>query len=259
MFLTTYIVPLTQDNARSYIRSSNIDFFPSLIKEKRFVDTVSDLTIYVGKKKENGNFNNIFLKDKVNENKSQVIYAKEGKILNVDNQNFLKLIDGKIINLINDETTIFDFSETNFNLSGYTTKTTTVPKVQELSTPLLLNCALDFYGKEKIFNNEINCDSDFYKHIQQELLKRIYLPIYLPIIALIAASLIIYNKDYINYISYRFKLFIIGVLTIVISEISIRYAALSLQSTLVFLIIPIIIYLIGYIFFTNKLKLKTNN
>ena len=109
------------------------------------------------------------------------------------------------------------------------------------------------------FNNEINCDSDFYKHIQQELLKRIYLPIYLPIIALIAASLIIYNKVYINYISYRFKLFIIGVLTIVISEISIRYAALSLQSTLVFLIIPIIIYLIGYIFFTNKLKLKTNN
>ncbi len=256
LLLTTYIVPLTQDNARSYIRDSNIDFFPSLIKEQRFVDTVSDLTIYVGKKNEDGNFKNIFLKDKVSENKSQVIYAKEGKILNIDNQNFLKLIDGKIINLINNETTIFDFSETNFNLSGYSTKTTTTPKVQELSTSLLLNCALDFYGIDKIFKNDFECDPDFYKHIQQELLKRIYLPIYLPIIALVAASLIIYNKDYINYISFRFKLFIAGVLTIVISEISIRYAALSLQSTLAFLIIPIAIYFIGYIFFTNKLKHK---
>ena len=260
LFLTTYIVPLTQDNARSYIRNSNIDFFPSLIKEQRFIDTVSDLTIYVGEKNEDGNFKNIFLKDKVDENKSQVIYAKEGKILSIDNQNFLKLIDGKIINLINNETTIFDFSETNFNLSGYSTKTTTTPKVQELNTTSLLNCAFNFYGKNKIFkNDDYECFPDFYKHIQQELLKRIYLPIYLPIIALIAASLIIHNKDYINYMSFRFKLFIVGVLTIVISEISIRYAALNIKSTLAFLIIPVLIYLIGYIFFTNKLKYKTNN
>ena len=145
-------------------------------------------------------------------------------------------------------------------MSVYSTKSTTAPKVQELGTSSLLNCALDFYGKNKIFNNnDFECDPNFYKHVQQELLKRIYLPIYLPIIALIATSLIIYNKDYINYISFRFKLFITGVLTIVISEISIRYAALNIQSTLAFLIIPAVIYAIGYIFFSNKLKHKVNN
>ena len=76
---------------------------------------------------------------------------------------------------------------------------------------------------------------------------------------MIAASLIIHNKDYINYISFRFKLFIVGVLTIVISEISIRYAAVNIKSTLTFLIMPVLIYVIGYIFFANKLRFKTKN
>ena len=38
IILTNFIVPKTQDLARSYIRSSNIDYFPSLIKPKQFID-----------------------------------------------------------------------------------------------------------------------------------------------------------------------------------------------------------------------------
>ena len=40
------IVPKTQDMARSYIRKSNIEYFPSLIKAQHFNDTVSNLTIF---------------------------------------------------------------------------------------------------------------------------------------------------------------------------------------------------------------------
>ena len=53
ILLTTYIVPASQNQARSFIRSSNIDFFPSLIKEKKFIDTVEGLTIFVNKKEKN--------------------------------------------------------------------------------------------------------------------------------------------------------------------------------------------------------------
>ena len=42
-----YIVPKSQDLARSFIRSSNVDFFPSLIKAGKFIDTVSNLTIFI--------------------------------------------------------------------------------------------------------------------------------------------------------------------------------------------------------------------
>ena len=51
LFLSFFVVPYkTQDKARSYIRSSNLDFFPSLIKPKRFIDTVENLTVFLDKK-----------------------------------------------------------------------------------------------------------------------------------------------------------------------------------------------------------------
>jgi len=259
LIFTIYIVPTTQDKARSFIRSSNIDLFPTLIKEKRFIDTVSDLTIYVDKKDEYGNFTNIFLKDGVGD-KTETIYAKSGKIVENNNKNYLKLIDGKIIKKANTDITIFDFSETDINLSEYSTKTTTHPKIQELKTSMLLHCILSFYNKNIIFSNDkFLCNDSVLKSAQQELLKRIYLPIYLPIIALIGASLILRNKDYINYTKFRFKLFIIGVLTIVTSEISVRYAGLNIKSTIFFLMIPVIIYIMGYLFFINQINFKKKN
>ena len=259
LIFTIYVVPVTQDKARSFIRSSNIDLFPTLIKEKRFIDTVSDLTIYVDKKDEDGNLTNIFLKDGVGD-KTETIYAKSGKIFENNNKNYLKLINGKIIKKTNADITIFDFSETDINLSEYSTKTTTHPKIQELKTSMLLHCILSFYNKNIIFSNDkFLCNDSVFRSAQQELLKRIYLPIYLPIIALIGASLILRNKDYINYTKFRFKLFIIGVLTIVISEISIRYAGLNIKSTIFFLMIPIIIYTMGYLFFINQINFKKKN
>ena len=63
ILLTSIIVPKTQDMARSYIRTSTMDFFPKLIKEKKFIDAISNLTIYVEKKNKNGELFNIYLKE----------------------------------------------------------------------------------------------------------------------------------------------------------------------------------------------------
>ena len=46
-------------------RASTIDFFPSLLKEKKFIDTVENLTIFIEKKNENGEMFNIILKDQI--------------------------------------------------------------------------------------------------------------------------------------------------------------------------------------------------
>ena len=56
-----FISPFSQNEARSYIRASNVDFFPSLIKEGKFIDTVSDLTIFIESKDELGNYKNFHL------------------------------------------------------------------------------------------------------------------------------------------------------------------------------------------------------
>ena len=49
IFLNALIVPKTLDSAREYIRNSKVDFFPNLIKEKKFIDVVENLTIFVEK------------------------------------------------------------------------------------------------------------------------------------------------------------------------------------------------------------------
>ena len=95
--MTSFLVPKTQDTARSYIRSSELDFFPGLIKEKKFIDPASGLTIFVNKKNSDGTLEKIFLKDNLGNNRYQIIYAKKGKIINYEDVNFLVLNDGKII------------------------------------------------------------------------------------------------------------------------------------------------------------------
>ena len=77
-FLSVFIVPNSQIKARTYIQKSNIDFFPSLINEKKFVDTVDKLTIYIDKKEKQNSYKNIFLKDIEGPDKIRIIYAKEG-------------------------------------------------------------------------------------------------------------------------------------------------------------------------------------
>ena len=122
LLLTTFVVPMTLDKARSYIRDSNVDLFSSIVQEKKFIDTVKNLTIFVEEKNKNGELKNIFLKEKIGENEYQIIIAKEGKIKKNINKNALILFDGKIINNNEKETNSFEFSKTEVNLSKFETK-----------------------------------------------------------------------------------------------------------------------------------------
>ena len=79
LLLNALIVPTAQDKARSFIRSSDLDFFESALKPKTFVDIVKNLTIYYDRKNENGELENMFLNDKSSPNESQTTIAKTGK------------------------------------------------------------------------------------------------------------------------------------------------------------------------------------
>ena len=87
LVLNSFISPITQNMSKSFIRGSNIDFFPSLIKEKKFIDTLSNLTIYVDQQsKDKKILKNILIKDEKNDGEEfQIIIANEGvKILSGD-------------------------------------------------------------------------------------------------------------------------------------------------------------------------------
>ena len=50
ILLSGFLTPITQNSARSFIKNSNLDFFPPLLKEKKFIDTVDKLTIFIDRK-----------------------------------------------------------------------------------------------------------------------------------------------------------------------------------------------------------------
>ena len=259
IFLTTIIVPETQNKARSYIRSSNIDFFPSLIKPRKFIDTVEDLTIFTNSKDADGTLRNIILKDNLNKNSSQIIVAKSGKIIQSNNNKILILNKGKIINIsVKGRTTIFNFSKTEFDLNKFSTKSTTYPKVQEQSTHKLFNCAQSLTNEniKFLYFKNMHCQKSYLKNIKQELLKRIYLPLYLPLLALVACFLILKSKDSHEYTNFKFKLFLIGIVFLIISEVSVRYAGLNNKYNLIFIITPIILFLLMRTIFSNQLRFE---
>jgi len=258
VFLTTIVVPESQNKARSYIRDSNIDFFPSLIKPRKFIDTVEDLTIFINAKSDNGILQNIVLKDNLkNRKSSQIIVAKNGKIIQTDEDKFLTLNRGKIIN-INDKgrTTIFNFSQTKFDLNKFSTKTTTFPKVQEQSTIKLFNCIQSLLNKniKFLYSKDMHCEMSYLENVKQELLKRFGLPLYLPLLALIACFLILKSKDNHEYTNFKFKLFLIGILFLITSEVSIRYAGLNNKSNLIFILMPIILFISTRTIFNTQVK-----
>ena len=260
IFLGSYLSPISQNKAKSFIRNSNIDFFPNLIKEGKFIDTVSGLTIFIGAKDERGNYKNIFLNDNVGnvmDDRSQVIYAKKGFLVDSNNNRYFKLTDGKMINNEKGKVTNFTFDTINFNLNRYESKTTTYPKIQESSNKDLISC-LYYKHKNQLskFKAEfLDCNDSILGNIKQELLKRFYKPIYIPLIALICGALICVSKENINYTKFKFFLFIFLTFIVVISEISLRYTSSNNMGFLFFIFLPIGSFLIIYTILFKKLKI----
>tara|TARA_Y100001970_G_scaffold220217_1_gene270385 strand:+ start:862 stop:2013 length:1152 start_codon:yes stop_codon:yes gene_type:complete len=262
VFLSSLLSPVLQDQARSFLKTSNMDFFPSLMQEKKFIDTVDKLTIFIENKNSSEEFENIFLKDDLSTNKSQIIYAKKGFLKDVNGVRKLILFDGKFLNTDEKKTTVFNFSQTEFDLTNYVTKSITHPKVQELTTMLLLRCNYSFYVEKKLtrfFNfrdANILCNENFVKEINQELFDRIIKPLYLFLIAIIACFLLTKYKETHKYKFHKIYIFGMGIVTIIFSEMSVNYAGKSLNNTIVFYILPLLLTLIAYFTLRSKLIYK---
>ena len=63
--LLSFLVPKSQEIARSQLRSSDVDYFEGLIKPKKFNDTIKGLTIYAEDKNTKGEFKNIYIKNNI--------------------------------------------------------------------------------------------------------------------------------------------------------------------------------------------------
>ena len=263
--LNLFIVPKSQNLGRLYIKESNIDFLPKLISEKKFINVMKNLTIFVEEYKKDGKLKKIYINEKINLEKSKIIVAENGKIIKKNNKYILRLFNGGITNINKDNAYTLNFSETDFDLSDFSTKTITRTKVQELNSIQMFGCLKDVFQTRQLNKNQIinkpknkTCNGRTVKSLSEELYKRSVLPFYTLIISLIAASLVIEPRSKYLMKSHKLNIFLMGISVIILSQLSLKFFLNSINTLYLIVFLPIILVIFYYIFLLLFTKFKLN-
>jgi len=262
IILTSFVVPKSQNLARSIIRTSDYNFVYNFIKVKKFNASVNDLTIYTEDKDTKGNYYNIYIKKNTGVENFQIIYAEKGVFKNNEFP-VLELYNGENTSVINGKITNFSFSKSEFNLSSFSANTILVKKTQEHETIELFNCVKNLTSKGKKDLDKIklkvrNCEFKNLDNIIAELYKRLIVPLYIPSLMLVSLLLIIHSKERIDYSKYRISIFLIGFFIIILSESTLRFVNKSFENNFIIILIPIFLIIILYGYFLMKFRINKN-
>jgi lipopolysaccharide export system permease protein len=255
--LSSLIIPKSQDLARSFLRTSTVNFFGNFIKPQRFNDTIKNVTIYSEKKDNEGNLYNLYLKKQLDQNNFQLTYAKKGIFKEFNKMPILVLYDGATITSKNDKITNFSFSKSNFPINNFKSNTTTYKKTQELSSIQLFQCLIFLQIKKKTKESKIeNCSKKNLKNIYKELYKRFLIPFYIPLLVLIPFLLTLSSKENSNYSKLKTTTFLIGIVFIVLSETTIKLISATYLKNFIICLIPFLFLIFLYVIFVKKTNFK---
>ena len=207
-FLYIYLAPMTGLISRNILANSEFTFVNALVKKNNFNSPFQNLTVYVGENDNRGNLEKVYLFEN-----NKTIIAKKGKVLNANNKNYLQLIDGFIHEKNqNNKIQIIKFEKTLYDFTKYQSNLTTYPKLQERPFLWLIN---EFKKNKK------------QKSVLFEIHKRIFKPLFIPIIALLCCFILYGNNEKFNLIKLRFLIFTLTVLFIIFLEILLNLSTSS--------------------------------
>ncbi len=257
IFLGSVISPSSQLKAREFLKNSDMDFLPNLIKQGKFIDTVSGLTIFINEKTDKNSFKNIYIQEgnilDLTSDDNQIIYAKEGFLDNTDNKIF-KLLEGKIISTNNNRLISFEFDKIDYDLSKFESRTIKIAKMQELPTRKIIECSISLMKEITYRERMFLCDFESLKNINQEIYKRFIKPMFFPLLTLVCCFLLTFSKIENNFSFKTIKVFLYIFLILVLSEILLRYIESSQLLFILVVILPIIIYFLIYNFLISKVS-----
>ena len=257
IMIGSIISPSSQLKAREFLKNSNMDFLPNLIKQGKFIDTVSGLTIFINEKTDKNSFKNIYIQEgnilDLTSDDNQIIFAKEGFLDNKDKKIF-KLLEGKIVSTNNNRLISFEFDKIDYDLSRFDSRSIKIAKMQELPSKKIIECSISLMKgisyREKMFL----CDFNSLKNINQEIYKRFVKPIYFPLLTLVCCFLLTFSKIENNFSFKTIKVFLYVFLILVLSEIAMRYIETSQLLFILVIILPIMIYFLIYKFLLSKVN-----
>ena len=257
LIFSTFLSPLALNKSRQLLSQDNLNSFLPTVRTQEFSDSFKGFTFFVEKKFDN-ELQNIFLNDKSNvlKNLSSNTTSTNNTTI-VANNGFIEsqkifLFDGQIISSKNNgtDTEIIKFEQLNVDLSGLSTTTIKKPKLQELPTLKLINC----FTKNSI-KSEI-CNQDFKKEIIPNLSRRIILPLYIPVVALLCSFLLIKtDKKQTN----RSIIFLLSFILLLSAELIVRYTGIYDTLIVFFFLFPFLLLLIFYFFLILKFSKEAKN
>ena len=259
LIFSSIIVPKSQDLARSFLRSSTVNFYENFIKPKRFNDTIKKVTIYSEKKDIKGNLYNLYLKKEINQNNFQITYAKKGYFKEINNLPVLVLFDGETITSKENDITNFSFSKSDFPINNTEASSFVVQqKTQELSSYNLLKCInfLISSKKNKINPLIINCTERNKNNIFKEIYKRFIVPFYILVLSLTSLFLTLLSKENSKYFKLKLITFLVGLFFIIFSETTIRLISDSIIKNISISLLPFIFVITIYSIFFTQFKIK---
>ena len=241
IIIRCFIVPHFSNYSRYLLLNTGVGAIGPLLKQNNFNNPLKKITIYVGKKNQINELEDIILfEDDANIKKT--IIAKSGVVINENNKNLLVLVEGSIQEERKDKKiSILDFDKTTLDLSQYSKKTVDYYKFNEMFFLELL----------KRFKNK---NDGQLSNIVGELNDRIVMPLFIPSLVLLACLLIITNKEIINNNFIKLIIFSYGILIIIISEILLDFSSKNINLNLFLYVAPILFFIINWLLLNYFLK-----
>ena len=237
ILIRLFVVPYFSNYSRYLLLNSEVGSIAPLIKQNNFNNPLKELTVYVGKKNQINEIEEIVLFED-NEEKTKTIVAKSGVIVKENNKNLLVLVDGSIQEKNkNGKISILDFDKITLDLNQYNKKTGDHYKFNEMFSFELI---------QKLIN-----ESDIRKKdIINELSYRVIIPLFIPSLVILGFCLIAIHKELINSNLIKIIIFLAGIFIIFTGEILLNLSSKINHINLLLYISPLLFLII------NKLLLN---
>jgi lipopolysaccharide export LptBFGC system permease protein LptF len=242
-----FIVPYFSNYSRHLLLNTGVGSIGPLLKQNNFNNPLKKITIYVGKKNQINELEDIILFEDSADIKKTII-AKSGIVINENDKNLLVLVEGSIQEERKDKNiSILDFDKITLDLSQYNKKSVDYYKFNEIF----------FFELIKKFDNK---DYGQLTNIIGELNDRIVMPLFIPSLVLLACFLIITNKEVVNNNFLKIIIFAYGITIIIISEILLDLSSKKLYASLFLYFAPFLFLIINWVllnYLLNRENIKS--
>ena len=232
-----FLVPSSNFQSRFVIANSEFSMVNSLVKKKNFNSPLKKLVIFVHKNDNMGNLEKIYIFEEL-----KTIIAKKGRVININEKNYLELSNGFIHEKNeNNNITVVKFEKTVFDFTKYQTEIVKDPKLQEISTS-------DLIVENKKLNEKKN------KEYLYEIHKRIFKPLFIPIISILCCFILYTNQEKINLNKLKIFIFSISTLLIIFIEVLLNLSIKNILFQYSLYIIPLLLPILLILILANFLK-----